>query len=1076
MSKTLAVPQNRKVLHKTRSSQMFLPMMKNEDLKLTGQLLHKCNFAYVIEGYKQINPVVIKRFRTDNLTEKEIERLKNELSSFPSLKKPNVIRGLAFTLEPELQLIMDYCQERHFSIKKIIEKKIVPSAYDLYDWIVQVAEGMNALHQKEIVHRYLNSRKILLTVEDGVVKLKITGFGITKKLNEEKFTKESTNINAWRAPELILGTEKYTHESDMYAFGIIFAELLGCRYPNYFHPLSLYAFHRVNQIDEENKLSLPILLTDKLKLTDREPEVVELLSKCCNYNPNERATFKEVIEKLSKIINYQKMMKAQNYPSLNHFFVKEQSVSKEVKPEKIRRYVSMVQNTEEGDKLNTMGSKTTRKSRGRGRGRVKKSLKKDITIGENGRYKTLERGLKRVREGDKVAIEEGTYYTEGNIYINTNNLTISGPKSKVKIICKKPNPIFIITGNSVRIFRIQFINECTTKDRFPIVHIRSPKVELNNIDIETVSNSSNATSIVLDSEQVSLRCKASKISRGLNGIYLQSKEGSITLNGVEFNNQDEHGIFIQNCKSYQIDKCNFHDINGDGIRLSPHYDEIKNCENIKQFEKLKSNLTCTKGWIKNCTFLNNDSAGVRIVSSCPTKMLNNDFKGCNPHIWAIEGTDFELFQSNTYHPSKDIIQGSLAAVKEECQKWQISLWDKEGNRKYFMKLHQALKKTNEETTVELASGDYDLPNLDIIQDDIKIYSLGNNDHPVNIYLHKGPVLFKAGTGLISGVVFFVENEKNSAIEVENGHLTLENCKVWGVKSAPSILINKGAELTLKKCKIREGQCGVTLLRAGSLNVYDSIISNNRKNGLFMKKGSQLVSENTIYSKNGLHGIYLSDQSNASIEGGAISSNAQVGLYADIDSSVTIENADVSDNKSHGIYLRSAQEGIVKNCRVYLNKNFGISCNNKTPQIANNKIFFNKDGGMAVYKLARPTIQNNYIFSNFKTGVQIIQSIPKMENNYIIGNLSHGIEYQGKVKGIISKNVFEKNLFKGIYGKEDPLFKKFGNKYTQNFGGDEQDEEEEIEKIEQQFDEFNIQSGQTNNDDDVDEIKGTEIQF
>jgi serine/threonine protein kinase len=104
----------------------------------------------------------------------------------------------------------------------------------------QVAEALEAAHERGIIHRDLKPGNIMLTRD---AKVKVLDFGLAKALHEQQpstLSHSPTMISAASMPGLILGTAAYMspeqargkatdRRADIWAFGCIFFELLTVR-------------------------------------------------------------------------------------------------------------------------------------------------------------------------------------------------------------------------------------------------------------------------------------------------------------------------------------------------------------------------------------------------------------------------------------------------------------------------------------------------------------------------------------------------------------------------------------------------------------------------------------------------------------------------------------------------------------------------------------------------------------------------------------------------------------------------------------------------------------------------------
>ncbi len=88
----------------------------------------------------------------------------------------------------------------------------------------QLTSGVHYLHENWILHRDLKTSNLLLN-NRGV--LKIADFGMARYFGDPPPKMTQLVVTLWyRAPELLLGAERYSTPVDMWSIGCIFAELL----------------------------------------------------------------------------------------------------------------------------------------------------------------------------------------------------------------------------------------------------------------------------------------------------------------------------------------------------------------------------------------------------------------------------------------------------------------------------------------------------------------------------------------------------------------------------------------------------------------------------------------------------------------------------------------------------------------------------------------------------------------------------------------------------------------------------------------------------------------------------------
>ncbi len=92
------------------------------------------------------------------------------------------------------------------------------------DWTVQIAQGLKAAHERNIIHRDIKPENVMLT-KDG--HLKIMDFGLAKLRGGTSITKTGTSMGtlAYMSPEQAEGVPA-DHRSDIWSLGVVLYEML----------------------------------------------------------------------------------------------------------------------------------------------------------------------------------------------------------------------------------------------------------------------------------------------------------------------------------------------------------------------------------------------------------------------------------------------------------------------------------------------------------------------------------------------------------------------------------------------------------------------------------------------------------------------------------------------------------------------------------------------------------------------------------------------------------------------------------------------------------------------------------
>eukprot|EP00606_Chrysophyceae_sp_TOSAG23-5_P000195 GSChrysophyteH2.ASY1.ANO1.492.1 assembled CDS len=233
---------------------------------------------------------IVKRFKFDLLTRENIKLFKNEATVIRALVHPNIVDFYGVLVDPpSLGIVMKYAKNGDLMqhLTSLTQKRrINANVFSSFRCVMQIADGMQYLHDNNINHRDLKSPNILLDDDFSAL---IADFGESRSggSSSGKGRMEApTGTPGWAAPECIreLGSTK---SSDVFSFGIIFWELLTWR-----PPMEICDAARASILVCERGLRPPIP-------KDAPQWLHTLLSRCWYDDPQKRPKFDEIISILA---------------------------------------------------------------------------------------------------------------------------------------------------------------------------------------------------------------------------------------------------------------------------------------------------------------------------------------------------------------------------------------------------------------------------------------------------------------------------------------------------------------------------------------------------------------------------------------------------------------------------------------------------------------------------------------------------------------------------------------------------------------------------------------------------------
>ncbi|XP_071119626.1 angiopoietin-1 receptor-like [Haliotis cracherodii] len=278
--------------------------IQRSNLILTNDQLGNGQFGQVKKGFVKKErgvkvPVAVKSLK-DNASDKDKRDFLNELAILKAVgKHENVVCLVgACHIRGVMYVAMEYC--KHGDMRTFLRRsrKMKNHTYSntdhcstlrlttLIKFALDTAEGLCHLAEKQIIHRDVAARNVLLG--DHLV-AKIADFGLSK--NDETYVKtSSTRVPIrWMAVESLF-SNTYTTQSDVWSFGILLWEIFTLGGTPY---SSIDTQQLFTLLKEGYRLKRPKLCDDNM---------YAMMLQCWNERPERRPTFHEIIGRLHRIL------------------------------------------------------------------------------------------------------------------------------------------------------------------------------------------------------------------------------------------------------------------------------------------------------------------------------------------------------------------------------------------------------------------------------------------------------------------------------------------------------------------------------------------------------------------------------------------------------------------------------------------------------------------------------------------------------------------------------------------------------------------------------------------------------
>ena len=202
-------------------------------------------------------PIAAKR--VDTKDKRRLSKISTELEKLIGLDHPNIVGVFDVHRDEDcLWIIMELCECGDFN--KFLKSRTLTMEEQL-DVMIQLAQGVDYLHQRNVIHRDIKPLNILVACDNPIL-VKLTDFDVSKFLDESYSTSAmSTDVGtlAFKAPEFFQkvasGKLRYHRNVDEYALGLTLLAMIQWA--------GKQQDDNKDGTDERNKLLLPQIETPR---------------------------------------------------------------------------------------------------------------------------------------------------------------------------------------------------------------------------------------------------------------------------------------------------------------------------------------------------------------------------------------------------------------------------------------------------------------------------------------------------------------------------------------------------------------------------------------------------------------------------------------------------------------------------------------------------------------------------------------------------------------------------------------------------------------------------------------------
>ena len=273
-------------------------------LRVTDRELGHGSYAAVLEleymGLKCAGKKIHELLLRQGNASYTVRRFEEECRLLSQVRHPNIVQFLGVYFQQGVRapiLVMEFLPTNLTSCIEIYS--ILPKEIS-YSILHDVALGLCYLHSQTppTIHRDLSSNNVLLTPN---MTAKISDLGVARILNltplQVSCMTQTPGTPAYMPPEVMIANPKYDTSVDEFSYGIMMIHIFSGRWPE----------PQVGQIrTEPGGRLVPVTEAERrevfLRAIGNDHPLMNLILKCVNNHPEERAHASEIVGRLAEMV------------------------------------------------------------------------------------------------------------------------------------------------------------------------------------------------------------------------------------------------------------------------------------------------------------------------------------------------------------------------------------------------------------------------------------------------------------------------------------------------------------------------------------------------------------------------------------------------------------------------------------------------------------------------------------------------------------------------------------------------------------------------------------------------------